>query len=230
MLPLSSDMFIKNKKTLTGFGHMCRACELKRRRDNLQEKQNPIIFLKDEIWKDIIGLESEYAISNKGRVLSKKRLSEKTFKNGLHFTYTITEKILIPSLGKAKQSYYMVFLYKKGKFTSAKVHLLVGLYFVDNPLKKPIINHKDGNKLNNNDWNLEWVTTQENVDHAWATGLNIPLIGESNPRAILTKELVLEIRKLPNAKWDTCLPVSEKYGVSVSTIKAILYRRIWKHI
>lgn len=51
------------------------------------------------------------------------------------------------------------------------VHRLVALTFLENPGNKPAVNHKDGNKQNNNILNLEWVTVQENAAHAYRTGL-----------------------------------------------------------
>lgn len=50
-----------------------------------------------------------------------------------------------------------------GKYYS--IHRLVGSYFINNDLNKPEINHKDGNKLNNNVDNLEWCTRSENMKH-----------------------------------------------------------------
>lgn len=42
-------------------------------------------------------------------------------------------------------------------------HMMVGLYFIPNPKKLPIIHHIDGNRLNNNVKNLEWISFSENV-------------------------------------------------------------------
>ena len=55
-----------------------------------------------------------------------------------------------------------------------RVHRLVATMFIDNPLNKDIVNHIDGNKLNNNINNLEWVTPAENTQHAVNTGLMLP--------------------------------------------------------
>jgi hypothetical protein len=63
------------------------------------------------------------------------------------------------------------FYYDKQSKT-INIHTLVAKTFIENPLNKPVVNHKDGNRKNNNINNLEWTTIKENNQHALDTGLN----------------------------------------------------------
>jgi len=97
----------------------------------------------------IKGYENKYSVTKDGRVWS--HIRNKFLKHDLR--------------GK----YFAVKLGKFGKKIS--VHRLVALAFIENPDKKPYINHIDGNKLNNDVNNLEWCTAQENIHHAQMNGL-----------------------------------------------------------
>ena len=106
-----------------------------------------------EIWKDIPEYEGIYQVSNTGKV---KRIDKK-------------EKMLKNNL--CGNGYYYVYLSKNGKVRKFKVNRLVAQAFIENPENKPFVNHIDGDKLNNNVENLEWVTQSENMLHAYKYGL-----------------------------------------------------------
>lgn len=67
--------------------------------------------------------------------------------------------------------YYIIPYVNKKTYTHYKIHRLVAKYFVNGYEKGLVVNHKDGNKLNNVYTNLEWVTPSENNLHAFRIGL-----------------------------------------------------------
>lgn len=81
-----------------------------------------------------------------------------------------TGKFLKPYFNK-KVGYYYVTLSKKSIQKDFRIHRLVALAWIDNPLKLPEVNHKYGNKLNNYYLNLEWCTSSQNRIHAFENGL-----------------------------------------------------------
>ena len=118
-----------------------------------------------EIWREVVDNDN-YIVSNTGRI--RRRGSEND-----HSTYD-------------KKGYRLVDLYKGGMRSKKRVNRLVAEAFIPNPENKPEVNHKDGNKSNNNVENLEWVTTRENCRHAWDNGLVKPsysMLGKKNPNA-----------------------------------------------
>lgn len=103
------------------------------------------------------------------------------------------------------------------------VHRLVAELYVPNPNNKPQINHKDGNKQNNRADNLEWVTNQENRNHAKSN--NLQSTGEACPWAKLNWEKVHFIRNHPEL---TAKELSKLFMVTPSAIKAVRTFRSWK--
>ena len=74
-----------------------------------------------------------------------------------------SNKILGGSIGENGYKYYR--LSKNNKKKMFYAHRLVAEYFIDNINNLPVVNHKDGNKLNNNVENLEWVSYSDNAEH-----------------------------------------------------------------
>jgi len=166
-----------------------------------------------EKWANIIDYEN-YQVSNSGNVRNLKF-------NGS----TKVKKIKNLTLSTTTKGYFRVTLYglKRKHF---QVHRLVAMAFIPNPENKPEVNHKDGDKTNNNDWNLEWSTTKENVDHAWVNGLNSALRGEKNGFSKLTEKDVLEIR----TSVLTGVALSKIFNVSCAHISRIKLNQVWDHI
>ena len=111
-----------------------------------------------EIWKDIKGYEGVYQVSNTGKI---KRIGE--YSNQFGSTWE-SERILKPS---SKENKYMIVgLSKEGKVKNKYVHRLVAEAFIPNLENKPTVNHKDGDRANNHESNLEWSTYLENNIHS----------------------------------------------------------------
>lgn len=112
-----------------------------------------------EVWKNVVGFEGLYQVSNLGRVKSLDRFL--VYKNGTRRFYK--GRILAPVIDT--HGYEMVQLGRKKR---KKVHRLVALHFVKNtnPLEYNVINHKDENPRNNKYSNLEWCTQDYNMKYS----------------------------------------------------------------
>lgn len=126
-----------------------------------------------EYWQDIQGYEGYYQISNYGNVKSLDRvIKEKTGK-----TQTIKGRVLKPRINRG--GYYYVGLRKNGSRATFAIHQLVAQTFLDNPDRKPTVNHINGIKTDNNVGNLEWATYSENLSHAYNSGLRTDVSTEA---------------------------------------------------
>lgn len=130
-----------------------------------------------EIFKDVIGYEGFYKVSNIGRVM------------GISYK---GKKILSPN--KTKNGYMNVILCVNQVKTHKNIHRLVAEAFLENNDNLAVVNHKDCNKENNSVDNLEWCSVEYNNEHS---KLNKRLQRyEDRPFSKLTKESVLAIPSL----------------------------------
>ena len=159
-------------------------------------------MIQDEVWKDIEGYEGLYQVSTCGNVKS----LPKVRRNGTG-TYIQKERLLKPS--NTSTGYKKVELCKDGKRKGFKVHRLVAIAFIPNPDNKPEVNHIDGNKINNNIDNLEWVTSSENSVHAYETGLN------PNKKELDEKEIIYMYCELNMTMQE----IAKHFNVPIKSIK-----------
>ena len=130
-----------------------------------------------------------------------------------------TNRVLKPQLNG--KGYYRVSIGGKLMF----VHRLVAQKYIPNPENKAQVNHKDGNKLNNNVNNLEWVENIENRKHAVEKGLH--LSGEKCSYSKLTENQVLCIREhneISNPEF------AKLFNVSRNTISSARNYKSWKMV
>lgn len=135
-----------------------------------------------EIWKQY---DKNIKVSNYGNVM-------------------VNNKIKIPH--KDKDGYLIICVNKK----QYKVHRLVAQLFIDNPLNKKEVNHKDMNKQNNNINNLEWCTHLENMQHAFKN----KNIGASRNKRIVQHKLDGEVIKI----WNSIKEATEELHIPKGNI------------
>jgi len=174
--------------------------------------------MMNEIFKNIKG-EEYYQVSNFGNVKSLKRLVNSRHPKGRFLKERILKPVQISS------GYFQVGFSKNNSRKLQLVHRLVAAKFIANPENKHCINHKDGNKSNNNLINLEWVTYHENSLHASVSGL-MPR-GEKHSLSKLTDKEVFAIRDIEKL---TLARIAKIYNVTDTTISKIILRRTWAHL
>ena len=134
-------------------------------------------------------------------------------------------KYIIASVGLWKNKKRKLFL----------VHRLVAMAYIPNPENKPDVNHKNGNSLINEDWNLEWNTKFENMQHAERTGLSnqhtekqrksrskngkkTGAVNGRKSRRLFSMSEVDCIRKLHEVGKKSCRAIAKIYNCSNVTI------------
>lgn len=163
-----------------------------------------------EIWLPIENYVGDYEVSNLGRIRS--------FKNN-------KIKIMQPALNHG--GYKHLLLTKNGVPKGFRIHRIVAKTFIPNPMNKECVNHIDGNKLNNNSNNLEWVTKSENMQHAYDNNLKLKMFGKCNGQSKLNIEKANEIRKLFASGNYTKVKLAKIFNVTDATIGNVVRNKNW---
>jgi len=177
-----------------------------------------------EIWKDIVGYEGYYQVSNYGKVKSLDRICWNGKVNFIRNSKIIKDFI-------NKKGYHTVSLNKGKSPKSYYVHRLVAIAFIPNPENKLQVNHKDGNKSDNRSWKIEWSTSSENNQHSYNVGLKKKPKGILSLRAKFTESQVLAIRRLYRMyPFLNKAKLARRCNVCESAIHNIISRKNWNHI
>ena len=156
--------------------------------------------MKEE-WRDVVGYEGLYQVSNLGRV-----------KSFIH--HNGTDKRIIKTI-LIKNGYCNVTLCKKGKRERKYIHRLVAEAFIPNPNNYPIINHKDENPANNCSNNLEWCTQKYNMNYG-----SLKDKQKRESKSILQYDLNNNFIK----KWDSIAQAEKELNITHCNIISCLYK------
>lgn len=115
-----------------------------------------------EIWKDVIGYEQIYQVSNLGRVkrVGKNHLCNLKYQGEYYLTAYDNGK-----------GYLRIKLSNNGNSRRVMLHRIIAEAFIENPNNYPCVNHINANKKDNSILNLEWCTQSQNCLHAVSLGI-----------------------------------------------------------
>lgn len=102
----------------------------------------------------------QYHIDTDGKILSPRQTHAR-----------LSSPYLKHSVSNSGYAYVRFWSKEENKYYSRFVHRVLAETFIPNPQNKSQVNHINGNKLDNRIENLEWVTRNENMRHAYDTGL-----------------------------------------------------------
>ncbi len=172
-----------------------------------------------EKWSEIAGYEGIYEISTNGNIHSVTR----NIGNRWGTVTLVHGKALKPKVDDG--GYLVIGLCKDGKKTFFSIHRLVALTFIVNPEDKKTVNHKDGDKKNNNMCNLEWATQIEQMAHARQLDLIIPR-GEHK----YSPEFKLTVLNYLEDKQCSIKELASVFDISERTAGRIAAGKIVKHV
>jgi hypothetical protein len=157
------------------------------------------------MWKTI-PFEDNYEVSSAGEIRNK---------NTKH----------VKSLRMGKSGYLRATLYPSGK--TYNIHQLVAKTYLQKDKEGLVVNHKDGNKLNNKLENLEWVSASYNCVHAYKNKLNTNK--PSGKKVVVPKDLIKRIR-YGDLRGVCKYELSERFGFHWVTFRDVINGKTYKNV
>jgi len=177
---------------------------------------------RTEVWKDVVGYEGIYQVSNNGRVRSMTRIVVDSIGIPRKYKGRILSQIL-------NERYYVVSLCHKGDQKNVGIHSLVLESFVGpRPEGMEACHFPDRDVTNNRLENLRWDTHLANQQDKIIHGTSSK--GEKNCKAKVTEDIVRKIRSEYIPGITPRKQLAEKYGIHRDSISAIVKKRTWSHV
>ena len=179
--------------------------------------------MKNEEWRDVVGYEGLYQVSDQGRVKSLERKLPH-WRGGEQIK---KERILNPGIDR--DGYLKLNLCAGGKTRTFFVHRLVCQVFHENPDNKPQVNHINEDKTDNRACNLEWCTCKQNINHGSRNERVAKALGKPIGQYKLDGQLI--------KVWPSAYMVERQTGFSQACIWGVAngrykqaYGYIWKYV
>lgn len=163
----------------------------------------------EEIWKDVVGYEGIYKVSNYGNLISVKKNKRMS---------------LCQNLG-----YPRVSLCNEGRKNNVNVHVMVMAAFVGKREEGIVINHINGIRSDNRLCNLEYCTQSHNCSWEFQSGRR-SLKGEKNTQSKLTESQVLEIVEIRKVNKTPYRQLAPMYDVHFTCISNIFNGHNWSYL
>lgn len=182
-----------------------------------------------EVWKEIEVKGQRLKVNDSGQVHVPAKTTPFTRSRsqpGKVFIATFKERILKPY--KNTSGYLEVCLVHKRRRYRFSIHRLVAIAFVPGFEEDKVVNHIDGDKINNDPSNLEWVMPGENSTHAWMTEL-VDNRGERSGLAKLNDSQVRAIRRL-FTHGVSIGAIARIAQVSSAAVTKIRDHKSWAHL
>lgn len=179
-----------------------------------------------EEWRDVVGYEGLYEVSNFGNVRTVARTYEvESSKNGTSYKCVRPVKSKIKKQTENSNGYLRVNLWKDNSGKYLFVHRLVADAFIDGKFDGCVVDHIDGNRHNNKVSNLRWCTQSVNIEDAYKRGTRKPSRMSKKEREEHSMRVSKPVIRSDGRRFKSVIAASRALGLSDGAVSQVLHGR-----